>query len=64
MAVPLFPSNDGELSLNLFGEFNEVLALTDGYALEESPLPSWIAFTGNESDPPYAVPAPAQFDVL
>lgn len=64
MAVPLFPSRDGALSVSLFGEFNEVLALTDGYTHEEVPVPGWIAFTGNEWDPPYAVPAPVQFDVL
>ena len=62
MAVPQFPNRDGGISACILGEFNEVLILTDGYALEEIPVPGWIALTGGEWDQPYAVPAPAQFD--
>ena len=62
MAVPQFPNRDGSISACILGEFNEILALTDGYAQEETVVPGWIAMIGDEWDQPYAVPAPVQFD--
>lgn len=62
MAVPQFPSRDEGVTACILGEFNEILALTDGFAMEEAPVPGWIAFVGNEWDQPYAVPAPDNFD--
>ena len=62
LAVPQFPNRDGHTAC-LYGEFNEILALTDGYAQEESVLPGWVAMTGHDADPPYAVPAPPSFAV-
>ncbi|MFN3980153.1 MAG: hypothetical protein ACK4SA_07210 [Caldilinea sp.] len=63
MAVPQFPNRDGNAAC-LYGEFNEILILTDGYAQEETVLPGWVAMTGSERTQPYAVPAPASFTVL
>ncbi len=64
MAVPQFPNRDGGITACVLGEFNEILILSDGYALEEEVVPGWIAMTGSEQDQPYAVPAPVQFTVL
>lgn len=63
MAVPQFPNRDGN-SACIYGEFNEILVLTDGYAQEEQVLPGWVAMTGDDNDQPYAVPAPDSFTVL
>jgi hypothetical protein len=63
MAVPQFPNRDGGVSACIFGEFNEILILTDGYASEEVVVPGWVAMVGDEWDQPYAVPAPASFTV-
>ena len=62
MAVPQFPNRDGGITACVLGEFNEILILTDGYAIEEAPVPGWIAFKGNQWDQPFAVPAPDNFD--
>jgi len=61
MAVPQFPRRDHGITACVLGEFNEILILTDGYALEEAPIPGWIAFVGNVDDQPFALPAPASF---
>ena len=37
MAVPQFPNRDGGITACVLGEFNEILILTDGYAIEEAP---------------------------
>jgi hypothetical protein len=60
MAVPQFPNRDGG-AFCLYGEFNEILAITDGYAQEDIVVPGWVAMTGSEWDQPYAVPAPEVF---
>jgi len=63
MAVPQFPSRDGDTAACIYGEFNEILVITDGYAQEEMVLPGWVAMTGDgQEDQPYAVPAPPQFN--
>lgn len=64
MAVPQFPNRDSGITACVLGEFNEVLILTDGYALEEVPVPGWIAFKGNQWDQPFALPAPDNFDFV
>ena len=61
MAVPQFPSRDQGITACVLGEFNEILILTDGFALEEAPIPGWISFKGNTWDQPFAVPAPDSF---
>lgn len=61
MAVPQFPNRDQGITACVLGEFNEILILTDGFALEEAPIPGWIAFKGNQWDQPFAVPAPDSF---
>lgn len=61
MAVPQFPNRDGGITACVLGEFNEILILTDGFALEEAPIPGWISFKGNTWDQPFAVPAPDSF---
>lgn len=63
MAVPQFPNRDGG-AVCIYGEINEILILTDGYAQEEHVVPGWVAMTGDDWDQPYAVPAPASFTVL
>ena len=50
MAVPQFPSRDQGITACVLGEFNEILILTDGFALEEAPIPGWISFRGNTWD--------------
>jgi len=65
MAVPLFPARDDGITACILGEINEVLALTDGYALEEAAIPGWIAFPlWSEATIRQAVafPAPGSFD--
>ncbi len=64
LAVPQFPNRDEGITACVLGEFNEILVLTDGYAMEEALLPGWVALTGSEWDQHYAAPAPAQFDDL
>lgn len=64
MAVPQFPNRDGSITACVFGEFNEIMILTDGYAIGEEVVPGWIAFVGNQQDQPFAVPAPASFTLL
>lgn len=64
MAVPQFPNKDRGITACILGEINEILVLTNGYTQEEIVVPGWIAMTGSDTDQPYAVPAPAQFDVL
>lgn len=65
MAVPAFPDKqNNDVAACIYGEFNEILILTDGYAQEEQVVPGWIAMTGNEEEQPYAVPAPDSFTVL
>ena len=61
LAVPVFPCRDGGITACLFGEFNEVLALTDGYGTGEAPVPGWIAFVSGTSEQAFALPAPEQF---
>lgn len=61
MAVPQFPNRDGGITACVLGEFNEILILTDGYALEEAPIPGWIAFKGDAWNQPFALPAPDSF---
>lgn len=64
LAVPCFPSGGGNnATAHLFGEFNELLHLTSGYATEDTPLPGWIALdtTGWQ---PFAFPAPETFSLL
>ena len=61
MVVPQFPNRDQGITACVLGEFNEILILTDGFALEEAPIPGWIAFKGNQWDAPFAVPAPDSF---
>lgn len=64
MAVPQFPNRDNSATACLLGEFNEILILTDGYALEEEVVPGWIAFpchSGAQALQPFALPAPAEF---
>jgi hypothetical protein len=63
MAVPQFPNRDGNAAC-LYGEFNEILILTDGYAQEETVLPGWVAMIGSDNDQPFAVPAPPSFALL
>jgi hypothetical protein len=63
MAVPQFPNRDGG-AMCIYGEINEILILTDGYAQEEQVLPGWVAMTGDDRDQPYAVLAPDSFTVL
>lgn len=53
MAVPQFPCREDGISACILGEFNEILAITDGYAHEEVVVPGWIALTGGDSDQPY-----------
>ena len=62
MAVPQFPNRDGGITACVLGEFNEILILTDGFAVEEAPIPGWIAFRGNAGNQPFAVPAPDSFN--
>lgn len=64
MAVPQFPCPDSDISACILGEFNEIFALTNGYASEEIVMPGWVAMIGDETEPHYAVPAPDQFDLL
>lgn len=64
MAVPQFPSRNGDISACVLGELNEILILTDGYAAEEIVVPGWVAMIGDDNDQPYAVPAPASFTLL
>ena len=61
MAVPVFPNRDGGITACILGEFNEVLAITDGYGQAEVVVPGWIAMVGDNREQPYAVPAPASF---
>lgn len=61
MAVPQFPARDGGITACLFGEYNEIMVLTNGYANEERVLPGWMALVGNDNNQPYAVPAPEIF---
>jgi hypothetical protein len=61
MAVPQFPCRDEGITACVLGEFNEILILTDAYALEEAPIPGWIAFRGNAWNQPFALPAPDSF---
>jgi len=63
MALPQFPNRDGNAAC-IYGEFNEILVITDGYAQEEQVLPGWVAMTGSDWDQPYAVPAPTVFTDL
>lgn len=63
MAVPQFPDQQGGMTACILGEFNEILILTDGYAQAEVVTPGWIAMIGNETQQPYAVPAPDSFDL-
>lgn len=63
MVVPQFPNRYGG-SACIYGEFNEILVITDGYAQEEQVLPGWVAMTGDERTQHYAVPAPDSFTVL
>ena len=49
---------------HIFGEIENVMQLTKGYAYEAEPVPGWIAFTGDEADNDFAVPKPAVIDVL
>lgn len=63
MAVPQFPNRDGNGAC-IYGELNEILVITDGYAQEEQVLPGWVAMTGDDDDQPYAVLAPDSFTVL
>lgn len=61
MAVPQFPARDGGITACIFGEYNEIMTLTDGYTNEERVLPGWMALVGNTNNQPYAVPAPEVF---
>lgn len=63
MAVPTFPNKGTGITACIMGEFNELLTITDGYEHEEVVVPGWIAMSIVYSQP-YAVPAPASFDVL
>lgn len=61
LAVPQFPNRDRGITACILGELNEILALTDGYALEEVVTPGWIALVGDNWTQPWALPAPDSF---
>lgn len=63
LAVPVFPVKDGG-SACVLGEFNEVLAITDGYAQGGEVVPGWFAWVGSNTEQSYAVPAPVEFTQL
>ncbi len=64
LALPQFPNRDGGITACVLGELNEILALTDGYALEEVVAPGWIALITDQWSQPFAVPAPDSFTLL
>ncbi len=61
LAVPQFPARDGGITACLYGEYNEIMSLSNGFTLEERVLPGWMALVGNDNNQPYAVPAPDVF---
>lgn len=66
LAVPEYPHPGGwnQNTACLLGEFNEILALTDGYTHAEAFAPGWVALVGVGTQRPYAALAPTTFTVL
>lgn len=65
MAVPIYPMHDSQTACVL-GELDAAMLLTDGYAMEETVMPGWVAWVGNPAaaQSSFALPAPDVFGSL
>lgn len=68
LIYPMYPAGRLDIiaSAALAGDMADVMSGTDGWALEEAPIPGWIAIVSEnpEADPPLIVKAPPNWTVL